>query len=167
MKLYIISLFSFLFVFSLFFTHVYAQATTNAQGEYTLSDTDSPADINKELLHEAFKNTISNLMSELGLNKEAFWSQFQIKFEDKFKTQYKGQLRAAAEKQFFIEQKLNNVISSYVVKERSLSASNPKKRFIKIEANTNNDLMKKIYFQFVRTESKQSFKTLYLQAFPS
>lgn len=162
-------------VLSLFCLKLLAQGETRkGVGRFYAHDNDSYAFVKKQLMSKAFEDALSNEMEAMGLSKDTFWTKFNQSFDKEFalkeealKKKYKidEQSKAKAVRNFkkMIRQKkltdrtkygdLKKAITSYTVKNISRSSSNPKSKYLVLEAKINRGYLSSMYRQYVSGNS--------------
>ncbi len=160
-------------------------AANFVQGEgrfYSTSD-DSLSFIKAQVTHNGFLDVISKEFTNMGLNKEVFWK----KYNDKFKASFEPVEKALSEK-YNIEQKptpaqrqkynevlrikklkakrkfgsLARIIQSFVVKRYTRSQQDPNARYMKLEATVNRNLLRTIYYDYIRGKRSSAYGSLFL-----
>ncbi|MDB9786753.1 hypothetical protein OAB57_01495 [Bacteriovoracaceae bacterium] len=148
-----------------------------------------PSLIQSLLLQAAFRDVIDRYLRKNSLNAKLFWNKydnnFQINYGDQIeiKKNYhislleksknrnistlKNKLNkdyrlfhSKLKKTYFTKTKLKNVIQSYVVKRKSRSSFNANVLFIRIEAQINQKLINRIYYQSIDQEKNRIPHTL-------
>jgi hypothetical protein len=163
--------------------NIFASENIKGEGKFYSSDEDSLSFIKEELTFLGFIDVISKRLEENGLNKELFWQKYEEKFAKRFEiieesyrkkynidekptAQEKENFTKTLRKRKLLEKRkfgnLQRVIQSYSIEKTSRSAQNPQIRYIKLQAKVNDQVLNKIYYEFVQGKKTGDYGTLYV-----
>jgi hypothetical protein len=156
----------------------------SGEGEFLSIESDSTSFIKKQLIYSAKKNILNDYLSSLDLSPQQFWQGFDNKIDDRLKSkiswfnekikqmetsekfdelldyQIKKREMILKEKAKYLER--SRVFSSYSIKNRSQSISNPSLKFIKLKVRINKSRLKNLFFSLTKEEINRVFKKLYV-----
>lgn len=153
-------------------------------GRFYAVEEDNLSFVKKQLLFNAYREVLTKVLTEQGLNQELFWRSFDEKFELFFKpVQEKLEEKYGVNSENFSEKNkeafqkslrikrltakssfmnLRSCIQSYSIKKMSRSSQMANSRFIEILAKVNKVSLGKIYVNLTREGENRSLKSLYV-----
>ena len=163
--------------------NVFASEYVKGEGRFYSTKEDSISFVKSQVIHKGFMDVISKELVAMGLNKEVFWKKHEDLFINSFssveeslkknfnitdetsskdQTAYLKSLRIKklkARKRFG---GLSRIITKYSIKRYTRSQQDPNARYIKLEANVNRNLLRTIYYNYVRGKKSSAFGSLFL-----
>jgi len=148
--------------------NLFAEWTTG-KGRFQSKKEDSEVFIKKQLLYEARKDIVTKELNRLGYDAATFWRNYNKSFESYFapiendlRIKYKGKnfakrLRVKKENERSKYGRIDRVLRAFSIKKMNRSTKNPNSRYITIEGDTNQNLIGKIYLDFVGSVTGAGF----------
>ena len=152
------------------------------EGEFLTIESDKPSFVKKQLIFSAKKHILNNYLVSLDLSPQEFWQGFDSKIDERLKNkiswfdekidemqssdnfdellnyQVKKRSMILKEKAKYLER--SRVFSSYSIKSRSQSVSNPSLKFIKLKVKINKNRLKSLFFSLTKEELNKIYEKL-------
>tara|TARA_B100000925_G_scaffold240974_1_gene190196 strand:- start:5145 stop:6632 length:1488 start_codon:yes stop_codon:yes gene_type:complete len=154
------------------------------EGEFLSIESDKPTFVKKQLIYSAKKNILNTHLTSLDLSPQEFWQGFDSKIEEKIKTkvdwfdekilemqsaenfdellnfQIKKRELILTQKAKYLER--SRVFSSYSIKNRSQSLTNPSLKFIRMKVKINKTRLKSFYFSLTKQNLERTFDKMFV-----
>ena len=167
-----------------FFSLAFAGERTKGKGKFKASEDDDQNFIQKQLIHEGFKNIISKELAQQGLNTDLFWEkyqqgllEFQQPLEERLREKYRINDKSSAKQKIAFQKALrkkklvaargfggiNNIIRRWVLIKISRSQKFPQNRYIQLEGEVDTSALNRLYYKFVKGKSTSDYGSLFVR----
>lgn len=159
--------------------NIFASDFVKGKGKFISKEGDKLSFVKEQLLHQAFLNVVSQSMTNLGLDTDLFWKNYNNtlntrldtyleeitkKYEEEEKTTDDIKDEVRYRKLNFIKRfdQINSLIQSYSVRSMTRSSNNPNYRYILIDAKVNKSNLSRLYYKYTSNQSSSVIDSLIL-----